>query len=73
MPTEVGASTGTYYSDYFGHNPAIHGLRCRLSSGASDPGAAAGAFCTNSKDAVAHSCTSVSSPLCYFEEDPIMF
>jgi len=72
MPTEVGASLSTYYCDYFWHNPSSQGLRACLSSSRAGGGTNAGAFCTYSYDALSDSYTTVSSPLCFFNEDPIM-
>ena len=72
MPTEVGASNTTYYCDYFWHTPSSQGLRACLSSSHAAAGATAGAFCTYSHGALSAADAHVSSPLCYFAEDPIM-
>ena len=40
--------------------------------GDASSGANAGAFCSHANDAVAVSSAHYSSPLCYFEEDPLM-
>ena len=57
MPTEVGGSASTYYPDYFYTNAKTSkGLRVRAAGGGAYYGAGA----------------HYSSPLCYFEEDPII-
>jgi hypothetical protein len=73
MPTEVGAASTTYFSDYFWTNAASsQGLRSRLAGGDADNGAGAGAFCAYSSNAVAWSDAFGSLPLCFFTEDPLM-
>jgi hypothetical protein len=73
LPTEVGGSTSTYYGDmsYCNHTSS-QGLRCRLAGGYANYGAGAGAFASATSAAVSFASTIVSSPLCYFEEDPLM-
>lgn len=73
MPSEVGGSASTYFADnsYCNHTTS-KGLRCRLAGGSSYNGAAAGAFVSNSNYAVTTTSTLVSSPLCFFEQDPII-
>jgi hypothetical protein len=79
MPTEVGGSNSTYYSDYFWTNvinsdgtPNSQGLRCRLCGCSAYTGTNAGAFDTYASDAVAIAYQNVSAPLCFFSEDPVM-
>lgn len=73
MPTEVGGSGSTYYADYFYTTGASQtGLRVRAAGGRADHGAAAGAFCVNTNFAASDAYALYSSPLCYFEEDPII-
>ena len=73
MPTEVGASPTTNYCDQFYTDAATSsGLRVRAAGGSANDGAGAGASCTGSGDAATAACTFCSSPLCYFEEDPII-
>jgi hypothetical protein len=74
MPAEVGATSSTYFSDYFWTNVASgsYGLRSRLCGGHANYGAAAGAFCAAANTAVAVTWANYSSPLCFFTEDPIM-
>ncbi len=73
MPTEVGASSTTNYCDYFYTNAATSkGLRVRAAGGNAGVGTYAGASCTYSSSAAANANAGYSSPLCYFEEDPII-
>ena len=73
MPTEVGGSPTTYYCDYFYTNAnTSKGLRVRAAGGSAYYGANAGASCTNTLYAATITYTNYSSPLCYFEEDPII-
>ena len=73
MPTEVGASPTTNYCDQFYTDAATSkGLRVRAAGGSADDGAYAGASCTLSNYAAATTGAGYSSPLCYFEEDPII-
>ncbi len=73
MPTEGGATAATHYCDYHyvNHNSS-QGLRCRLAGGSAYNGAAAGAFVSTSRNAVAASNAHFSGALCFFEEDPVM-
>ncbi|KAA6315650.1 hypothetical protein EZS27_033924, partial [termite gut metagenome] len=75
LPTEVNGSTSTYYADmsYCNHTSS-QGLRCRLAGGSANDGdgAGAGSFASSTNNAVSVASTSISSPLCYFEEDPLM-
>jgi hypothetical protein len=70
MPTEVGGSSSTYFSDYFWTNVAAgsFGLRSRLCSGNANNGSNAGAFCANANNAVAVANTNVSLPLYFLNE-----
>ena len=70
LPTEVGATAATYFADYFYTTPSSPGFRVRLVGGSSHNGTHAGAFVTNANDAATHASAHVSSPLCFFEEDP---
>lgn len=73
MPTEVGGSPTTYYCDYFYTNAnTSKGLRVRAAGGYAHNGTYAGAFCTNSYNSATHASAYYSSPLCYFESDPII-
>lgn len=71
MPTEVGGSASTYYSDYFWTNGASQtGLRVRAAGGGAYYGAAAGAFAAGAYSSAANAPASCSSPLCVFVDDP---
>lgn len=75
MPTEVGASPTTNYCDYFYTNAATSkGLRVRAAGGSAHYSAYAGASCPISyyTASTANALVNYSSPLCYFEEDPII-
>jgi hypothetical protein len=73
MPTEVGATNETFFSDYFFTSPSEYsGLRSRLCGGGAYYFAYAGAFCSSTINAVAVSWADFSLPLCFFTEDPIM-
>ena len=73
LPTEVGASASTYFADYFYTNAASsQGLRCRLAGSSANAGTNAGSSCTGSHYAVTAADASVSAPLCYFKEDPVI-
>ena len=73
MPTEVGGTASTYFCDNFWENSASSkGLRSRLAGASADSGANAGTFCVNADDAFSHTDATVSSPLCFFREDPVM-
>lgn len=73
MPTEPGATTGTYYCDchYTNHKTSL-GLRSRLAGGSAAYGVSAGAFVTFSPYEVSVAGSSVSGALCFFEEDPVI-
>ena len=71
LPTEVGATAATCFADYFYTNIVNNsGFRVRLVGGSSSNGTHAGAFVTNAYPAATNTGASVSSPLCFFEEDP---
>ena len=75
MPTEVGASPTTNYCDYFYTNAATSkGLRVRAAGGSAHYSAYAGASCPilYYTASTANALVNYSSPLCYFEEDPII-
>ena len=71
LPTEVGATAATCFADYFYTNwQSSKGFRVGLVGGSSDDGTFAGAFVTYAYDAATNTTADVSSPLCFFEEDP---
>ena len=73
MPTEVGGSPTNNYPDYFYTNAKTSkGIRVRAAGGGADDGTVAGAFYTDSLSAATVGGEVCSSPLCYFEEDPII-
>lgn len=73
MPTEVGGSATIRFADYFYTNANISkGLRVRAAGGGANYGANAGAFCVHAYCAASFASARCSSPLCYFEEDPII-
>ena len=73
MPTEVGGSPTTCYCDYFYTNAnTSKGLRVRAAGGNANSGAGAGASYAHTLSAATTTNAGCSSPLCYFEEDPII-
>ena len=73
MPTEVGGSPTTYCCDYFYTNAnTSKGLRVRAAGGNACHGTIAGASCATTYYAATYTRTYYSSPLCYFESDPII-
>ena len=73
MPTEVGASPTTNHCDQFYTDAATSkGLRVRAAGGCASDGTFAGASYANTSNAATDASTGHSSPLCYFEEDPII-
>ena len=71
MPTEVGGSASTYYSDYFYTNGSSQtGLRVRAAGGYAYYGTPAGASCTHARNPASTAHANYSSPLCFFAEDP---
>ncbi len=73
LPTEMGGSPSTYYCDYFYTNAqSSQGFRCRLSGGNASHGTAAGSSYSNVSDAWSPANATVSAPLCYFKEDPVI-
>jgi hypothetical protein len=73
MPTAVGGSASTYYCDNFWESSASSkGLRVRRAGASADNGTDAGAGATYTHYAASSASPSVSSPLCYFREDPVM-
>lgn len=73
MPTEVGGSASTYYSDYFWTNGASQtGLRVCAAGGGASYGTFAGAFAAYANNAATYSSSHYSSPLCVFVDDPII-
>ena len=73
MPTEVGASVSTNYADYFWTNAKTSkGLRVRAAGGSACIGVGAGASAARAVYAATTTGADYSSPLCYFEADPIV-
>lgn len=73
MPTEVGGSPTNNYPAYFYTNAKTSkGLRVRAAGGRANYGTNAGAFCTSANGTATNASAYCSSPLCYFEEDPII-
>ena len=73
MPTEVGGSAATYHPDYFYQDGASNsGLRVRAAGGGADKGTLAGASVSSALSTATSTSTNCSSPLCYFEEDPVI-
>lgn len=73
MPTEVGGSPTTCYCDYFYTNAnTSKGLRVRAAGGDANNGTGAGASYASTHNAATATGTYCSSPLCYFESDPII-
>ncbi len=64
LPTEVGGSAATWYSDYYWQNAASQtGLRVRAAGGNAHNGTYAGAFAVNAHYAATSADASYSSPL----------
>ncbi|MCC8095367.1 MAG: hypothetical protein LIP05_08425 [Tannerellaceae bacterium] len=64
LPTETGGSSTTYYCDNHYENSATsQGFRSRLAGSSANNGAGAGAFVTNSQNAVTNSGNTTSAPL----------
>ena len=73
MPTEVGGSASTYHPDYFYTDGATaSGLRVRFAGGGAGNGTAAGASFASANNAASNASAYYSSPLCYFEADPVV-
>jgi hypothetical protein len=73
LTTEIGGSASSYYCDYFYTNAqSYQGLRVRLAGTSASYGTYAGAFCSDVYTAWSSTRTTVSSPLCFFEEDPLI-
>lgn len=73
MPTEVGASASTNYADYFWTNAKTSkGLRARAAGGSAFNDAGAGASAAYANVEATYVLAYFSSPLCYFEADPIV-
>ena len=73
LPTEVGATAATCFADYFYTNIVNNsGFRVRLVGGSSHDGTGAGAFVTTAGNAATRTDAGVSSPLCFFEADPVI-
>ena len=66
MPVEVGASSTTYFADYFYTNVVSNtGQRGVLFGGAADDGAVAGFSCARTNSAASNAGASVGSRLCF--------
>lgn len=73
MPTEVGGSASTYYCDHFYTDGALaSGLRVRAAGGIASSGAIAGASYSYAYYTATYTYSNYSSPLCFFEEDPVI-
>ena len=73
MPTAIGGSSTLRYSDYFYDNSATSkGLRVRAAGGCAIGGAIAGASYADAGNTATAAHAYYSSPLCYFEEDPVI-
>ena len=73
MPTAIGGSTNLRYSDqFFTSAETSKGLRVRAAGGGASHGAIAGASFAGASSAATYAHADYSSPLCYFEEDPII-
>ena len=74
LPTEVGASDATYYCDHFWSRAPTEewGWWSKASCGCSEQGAAAGMHLTYARGSVDYRSPYITSPLCYFEEDPVV-
>ena len=73
MPTAIGGSTNLRYSDqFFTSAETSKGLRVRAAGGGASHGAIAGASFAGASSAATYADAACSSPLCYFEEDPII-
>ena len=73
MPTEIGGSSTLRYSDYFYESSATSkGLRVRAAGGCALGGAIAGASYADAAGKATGAYAYYSSPLCYFEEDPVI-
>ena len=73
MPTEIGGSTNLRYSDQFYTNAETSkGLRVRAAGGSAGHGTASGASFAYAADTATNEYALCSSPLCYFDEDPII-
>lgn len=71
LPTEVGGTDSTYFSDYFYPNtPDREEYTVLLAGGSSNNGATAGAFIKYAYYGATVPQEMVSSSLCYFVEDP---
>jgi len=71
MPTAIDGSISTFYADAV-YIDTVIGLRVRLAGGVAHTGSTAGASCSRTSNASSVAGPNVSSPLCYFREDPIM-
>lgn len=73
MPTEVGGTETIRFGDYFHTNAnTSKGLRVRAAGGYANYGTFAGASYTLATGSATIEGTPNSSPLCYFEQDPII-
>ena len=66
MPAEVGASSTTYFADYFYTNVVSNtGQRGVLFGGSAADGASAGFSCANTHSAASYTGANVGSRLCF--------
>ena len=73
MPTEVGGSSTTRFSDYFYTDKKTYkGLRVRAASGRASTSLFAGASYTSVEYTAMMDSKNHTAPLCYFEEDPVI-
>ena len=73
MPTAIGGSTNLRYSDQFYTNAETSkGLRVRAACGGASINTNAGASCASAGSTAASAIAGYSSPICYFEEDPVI-
>ncbi|MEG1885972.1 MAG: hypothetical protein RR182_06770 [Alistipes sp.] len=71
LPTEVGATTATYFADYlYTDAETSQGFRVRLAGGGSNTGATAGSSYSNANTSASYADSHISASLCYFEADP---
>ena len=72
MPTEIGGSSTTRFSDHFNTYFMSKGLRIRTAGGIADTGVYAGASKVLITGSYVNEVKYNSAPLCYFEEDPVI-
>ena len=71
LPTEVGATVSTYYCDrFYNEKPTPGRIYYRVANGVATRGKNVGIFITNICFVPSDAISSLTFPLCYFEEDP---